>query len=173
MNMYRILLSTLLFFPLSLTAQVINLGQMNKQERHAYLVKKSIEVIKNFGPGYYREGAAPIISDYTHSFFYDTKEMLTAPEIEPILVKNNGRKYYEVICPYDTLTERLSWDFAAKIKIWEDDGQPIEVIFGNGIGVNFFARSYDCWIQEGVKDIEKIKYQKVEMPQYYINQLKD
>ena len=171
--MYKLLFSTLLFIPLSLTAQVTNLKQMNEQERHAYLVKKSKEIINNFGPGYYREDMAPVISDDTHLFVYDANEMSIAPEIEPLLIKNNGRKYYEVVCPYDTLIERLSWDFAAKIKIWEDDGQPIEIIFGNGIGINFFSRPYDNWIKDGIRDDEIIKYQKVEIPQYYIDQFKD
>ena len=168
--MYKLLIFISLSIPMSLTAQIANLKQMNEQERHEYLVKKSKEVINNFGPGYFRENMAPIVSDDTHTFYYNTNEMDVASEIEPILKKNNGRKYYEVICPYDTLIERLSWDFAAKIRIWEDDGQPIEIFFGNGIGINFLSRPYDNWIKEGIKDDEIIKYQKVEIPQYYIDQ---
>lgn len=173
MNKLRLLISTLLFVPLFSIAQVTNLKQMNVLERHAYLEKKAREIIKNFGPDYNRDSIAPIISNDTHTFFYDKDERSVSPEIEHILVRNNGRQYYEVICPYDTLKEKLSWGFAAKIKIWEDDGQPLEIIFGNGIGKNFFSRSYNEWIKEGVNDDDIVKYHKVVIPQYYIDQFKD
>ena len=38
-----------------MSAQTVNLGEMSEKERNEYLVKLSKEVIKNFGPGYYRE----------------------------------------------------------------------------------------------------------------------
>lgn len=173
MKKLRLLICSLLFIPLLSIAQVTDLKQMNEQTRYAYLEKKAREIIKNFGPDYNRDSIALIISNDTHTFFYDINERSASSEIEPLLIKNNGRQYYEVICPCDTLKEKLSWGFAAKIKIWEDDGQPLEVIFGNGIGKNFFSRPYNDWIKEGVKDYEIVRYQKVVIPPYYMDQFKD
>lgn len=40
---------------LALHAQNVNLKEMTEKKRYNYMVKQGKEVIKNFGPGYYRE----------------------------------------------------------------------------------------------------------------------
>lgn len=108
-----------------------NLGKMDKVQRDKYLIELSTEVIKKFGPGYYRN-VVPVITD---GVFETTDKR---PEIK----KNIGREYYEVTYSYDKSKELLDFDFSAKVRIWKDSGEPSEVIFGNGYGRNFFFLSY-------------------------------
>lgn len=108
-----------------------DLGKLDKVQRDKYLVELSTQVIKKFGPGYYRN-VTPIITEGT---FESTDKR---SEIK----KNIGRKYYEVTYSYDKSKEILDFDFSAKVRIWKDNGEPCDVVFGNGHGKNFFFLSY-------------------------------
>ena len=54
--------------------------------------------------------------------------------------------------------ERLEWNFTSKVCIWKDNGQPFEVFFGNGMGVNFFFKSYKKATRSN--KVEQIPYQQ-------------
>lgn len=56
--------------------------------------------------------------------------------------KQMGREYYEVVFTYDSTTVRFAFNYAAKVRIWKDTGTPLDVIFGNGMGRNFFFKSF-------------------------------
>ena len=45
-----------------------------------------------------------------------------------------GRAFYTIIYWYDKTKERLEEDFAAKVKIWADTGEPASVLFGCNYG---------------------------------------
>ena len=53
-----------------------------------------------------------------------------------------GRAYYEVVFTYDSTAVRFAFDYAAKVRVWKDTGEPLDVIFGNGMGRNFLFQSF-------------------------------
>lgn len=108
-----------------------NLEKMDKEQRDKSLIELSTEVIKKFGPDYYRN-VVPVITDGV----FETTDKRSK------IKKNVGREYYEVTYSYDKSKELLDFDFSAKVRIWKDSGEPSEVIFGNGYGRNFFVLSY-------------------------------
>ena len=130
-----------------------NLSSMPVVKRDSLLISIAIEVVLKYGPDYYREYSKPII------------ERQTVPqkgEINPSGV-NASRVSYRVTFPYDKAEETLEWDYAAKVQIWADTGNPTGVDFGNGIGIGF---------QEGSDwrnvTIEPISYQEATRPIYGI-----
>lgn len=125
--------------------KIHNLSRMNENDRNAYLVEKAKEVVLNFGPDYYREYGEPEISELK-TFTEDRWE------------KYKGDKYYTVTFRYDKTKETLEWDFAAEVDIWEKDGEPQGVKFGNGIGLHFLKKSYRQKVKEGIKNNEKAVY---------------
>lgn len=56
--------------------------------------------------------------------------------------KQFGKAYYEVVFTYDSTAVRFAFDYAAKVRIWKDTGEPLDVIFGNGMGRNFLFKSF-------------------------------
>ena len=131
----------------------IYLSQMESLKRNEYLVKLAREVVQNFGPGYYRDNMNPTISDLR--VFSDSSLVERFPEAQ----QNLGRKYYVVTIPYDYAQEQLEWDYAAKVEIWEDDGEPKGVMFGHGLGIHFTFRPYREWVKMGIKEEEIMPYQ--------------
>ena len=131
----------------------IHLSQMDSVKRYEYLVKLAREVVLNFGPGYYRDNMNPTISGLR--VFSDSSLVERFPEAK----RNLGRKYYTVTIPYDHVQERLEWDYAANVEIWEDDGEPKGVMFGHGLGIHFTFRPYREWVKAGVKEDEIMPYQ--------------
>ena len=140
-----LLLFVCAFSFLGMSAQTINLGEMSEKSRNEYLVKLSKEVIKNFGPGYYRD-LPPTIDEGKNDY-------LKGKDIE-------GREYYSVTFPYDKTKESLDWYYSACVKIWKDTGEPFIVIFGNGYGINFLQCSYKEWVKKGILETDQIKYQQ-------------
>lgn len=138
-------------FSMNVIAQRTNLDTLNESNRNNYLISLSKEIVKTFGPDYYRN-MTPVIID---GVFETTDER---PEIK----KNVGREYYEVIYPYNNSKEVLDFDFSAKVKVWKDTGEPLEVIFGNGYGRNFFFIPYDELIKER-SAIEQIPYEQAKV----------
>lgn len=108
-----------------------DLEKMDEVQRDKYLINLSTQVIKKFGPDYYRN-VTPIITEGTFESTDKRSEIKS----------NVGRKYYEVTYPYDKSKEVLDFDFSAKVRIWKDSGEPCEVVFGNGYGKNFLFLSY-------------------------------
>lgn len=126
---YLVFVLILMFSCFGAMAQ--DLGKLDKVQRDKYLINLSTQVIKKFGPGYYRN-VTPVITEGV--FGSDDKRS----EIK----RNVGRKYYEVTYSYDKSKETLDFDFSAKVRVWKDSGEPCDVIFGNGYGKNFFFLSY-------------------------------
>ena len=114
------------------------------------LIAKSVEAIKRIGPGCYREKATPRI----------TEGIFESNDQREEIQKNIGREYYEIVFPYDESEERLDFDFSAKVKIWKDNGEPAEVIFGNGYGRNFFFKSYSEQLKDST--LHTVPYQQVQ-----------
>lgn len=131
----------------------IYLSQMDSLKRNEYLVKLAREVVLNFGPDYYRDNMNPTISDLR--VFSDSSMVERFPEAQ----QNLGRKYYVVTIPYDHAQEQLEWDYAAKVEIWEDDGEPKGVMFGCNLGYHFTFTSYREWVKMGIKRGEIMPYQ--------------
>ena len=127
------------------------LSEMDSVKRYDYLVKCSREVIKHFGPGYYREFQKPevsglhVLSDTIHSY--------------PELNRNLGRKYYTVIYPYDHSQEQLEWNYAAKVEIWDDGGEPKGALFGHGLGIHFGFGPYREWVKKGIQEDTIMPYE--------------
>lgn len=133
--------------------QGTDLRKADERQRELYLTTLSRKVIRTFGPGYYRKGTRPIITD----------EVFASNDQREEVARNVGRKYYKVTFPYDKSKETLDFDFSAYVNIWQDTGEVIEVIFGNGYGRNFFFIPY----KEAVKDktsIRPVPYQQATIP---------
>ena len=107
------ILSILLFLTIYITLCAQNLDNLPTEKRDSLLKAKSKEIILRYGPGYYREYKAPTI------------ERIVVPPSETNPEGTNvGRAFYTIIYWYDKTKERLEEDFAAKVKIWADTGEP-------------------------------------------------
>lgn len=123
---------------------------MSQKDKESYLIHLGKEVTKTHGPGYYREFGTPVIQEKI--FASDDKRQ----EVQ----QNVGREYYDVIFPYDTTKEQLEWDFASCVSIWKDTGEPQNVIFGNGMGINFLFEPYKKADARSGETVKQIPYQK-------------
>ena len=110
-----------------------HLNKCPKDIRDKHLIKLSEKIIKYYGPDYNIQFKNPFVSEV---IIFDSDDEI------PQIKNNLGRRYYEVIFPYDTTKEHFEWDYAAKVEVWEDSGEPFGVLFGNGIGHNFLFKSY-------------------------------
>ncbi|MBR6892793.1 MAG: hypothetical protein IKN15_06105 [Bacteroidaceae bacterium] len=146
-----IIMAIALICSCSVFAQQKNLSKMNEKARNEYLVKLAREVTNNFGPGWIQGKVVPVISPLKT---YEEDE--EAEDFEKPLI---GRKYYEVKFSYDRAThEELGWSFASFVNIWEDTGEPMDVIFGNYYGLDFINIPYRSWVKAGVEDSEKMYF---------------
>lgn len=139
-------------FCINVMAQRVNLNTLDESNRNDYLILLSKEVVKTFGPGYYRDYIVPII----------TEGVFTTNDKREDISKNIGRKFYEITYFYDKSKETLDFDFSAKVKVWKDTGEPLEVIFGNGYGRNFFFITYEELMKERAM-IEQVPYEQVKV----------
>lgn len=131
-------------------AQNLDLSKMKKTERNQYLLTKAREAVTNFGPEYLREYKEPKISRL--------QTYKTSPANHEEWLRHNGRKYYTVTYLYDTTKEHMEKEYAAKVYIWDSDGEPMQIFFGCGIGNQFFTRSYSQWLKDGVTEHDIIPY---------------
>lgn len=125
-----------LMFGLNAIAQTSDLGKMSMESRNNYLINIANNVSKTFGPDYVKYFGQPVISEVIKldkNDFGDSKEEFR---------KNIGREYYVITFPYDNSKVKLDFDFAAKVRVWKDTGEPLDVVFGNGYGRNFLLLSY-------------------------------
>lgn len=89
-----------------------------------------------FGPAYVPYFNGAIISDikiFTKDIYGDGR---------PQIRKQIGRKFYTVTFTYDSTAVKFDFGFAARVRIWKDTGEPLDVIFGNGMGRNFLFLSF-------------------------------
>lgn len=123
-----------LFFVISLS-QVVNLKEITKEARDEYLINKAKEATINFGPEFYRDSLRYSISV--------VKTYVASEGDREDMKQQSGRFYYTVTLFYnDSSLERKRYSFASQTDIWEDDGQPLGIDFGSGLGFEFFGRSY-------------------------------
>ncbi|MCR5713484.1 MAG: hypothetical protein K6F98_00955 [Bacteroidales bacterium] len=113
------------------------LSREPEDKRNAYLRQLAREVVLNTGPDWYREYGE---WEVTGPFVYETISE------NPREMAHNGRKYYKVTSRYDKNVERLNRYFASQVDIWEDDGQPMGVDFGLGMGLSFTLLSYNAYL---------------------------
>lgn len=131
------------------SAQSVNLKDMKRSERNKYLRQIAKEAVLNFGPNYYREYKEFEIPKTVYTF-------TTEDEREEI-TKHIGRKYYAVFIRYDKTKEKMSADFAARVYVWEDTGEPFRIMFGCNWGRNFFFEPYFEMVKNGIKEEDQIK----------------
>lgn len=143
----------------SALAQKTNLSKMNEKERTNYMVKLAREVSDNFGPGWIQGDIITSVSPIQeYDGDGDTRER-TKPHI--------GRKYYKVTFIYDETTKKEvgRW-FASYVRIWEDSGEPMDVIFGNHYGKTFDDYPYRTWVRAGIESEDKVQFEKVYLPEW-------
>jgi hypothetical protein len=101
-----------------------NLDSMPVSKRDSFLISIAKEVVLKYGPDYYREYSKPIIERH-----------VVPPKGEiNITGEMAGKVFYQITYLYDKAEETLNWNYAAKVSIWADTGNPIRVYFGNNIG---------------------------------------
>ena len=136
-----------------------HLSRKPEDRRNAYLRQLAREVVLNTGPDWYREYGE---WEVTGPFVYNEILFHKPKEIERI-----GQKYYKVTSWNDKEAERMNWDYASQVYIWESDGQPLRVTFGLGMGWHFFTSSYKSWIESGIT--EKQMFPMHNTPEMTIN----
>jgi len=137
----QIMIIILLFVSYN-NAMAQNLDRLPQPKRDSILISIAKEVILKYGPDYYREYAKPIIKR-----------------------SNTDRAAYEVTFLYDKTEETLEWDYAAKVFIWADTGNPGSVFFGNGFGRGIPEGRE--WLTDTT--ISPVPYQESVVPLYDIN----
>ena len=158
------LLSLTIFYINTSFAQNTNLSKLTDKARNKYLLELAKEVVLNFGPDWYKD-KGPFVTEISGIQVYENKAY-DLPEI----IKCNGRHYYTVIYRYKKYRNLPKWHFAFKVSIWEDDGVPKDILFGNDEGITFIFRQYNKWIKDGVKKEDQMPYNTSydeEIKQYY------
>ncbi len=140
-------------------AQQTNLSQMTEKARNEYLTKLAKEVTENIGPGWLQGEVSITISPLkVFDGDGDTRE-----HIKALL----GRKYYEVRIIYDEKTRKeVGWSHASEVRIWEDSGEPIDVIFGHNYGRHFLDKPYREFVKEGIGPTDQVKFEKMYIPEW-------
>ena len=117
----------ILFFMSYITIGVSqNLDSIPQPERDSLLISRAKEVVLKYGPGYYREYKEPIISRVERI----PPKGVIIPEWTVLY-----RFYYEVTYLYDKEKEKLSEKFAARVSFTAINGEPVSILFGNGMGI--------------------------------------
>ncbi len=108
-----------------------NWTKMSK-EKETYFVNKALELIKEFGPGYYRPNERYDIEEFEYKLDgkYDS------------VSQNNGRKYYTIGFFYDIQKEIFKNVFIASVRFWKDTEEPWNITFGNNQEVLFLTHPY-------------------------------
>lgn len=141
MKQISIFLLVVILFSTNIEAQDMNLGKMPEIKRNEYLLMKSKEVVANFGPEWYRDNMTVEISSLcVFKEDYDKR-----PEIQ----RNVGRKYYTLTFRYKQ--KQPDYYFAFEVSIWEDNGEPEGIIFGNNFGLNFLFEPYSSLVKKREK----------------------
>jgi len=123
-------------------AQEQDLTKMPEIQRNAFLISIAREVVLLYGPDYYREVAEPIVERREQRAGY-------------------GNFFYFVAFPFDPAQERLG-RYAAEVR-FRDDGHPLDVMFGNGYGLD----TSEDWRQGPPAHVGVIRYQDLTKPKYY------
>jgi hypothetical protein len=157
--MKTIITLAIAFICCSTFAQQTNLSQMTEKARNEYLTKLAKEVTENIGPGWLQGEVSVTISPLkVFDGDGDTRE-----HIKALL----GRKYYEVTFIYDEKTKKeVGWSHASEVRIWEDSGEPIDVIYGHNYGRHFLDKPYKEFVKEGIGPTDQVKFEKMYIPEW-------
>lgn len=137
-------------------SQTSNLSKMDDKERNVYLERMAREVTANFGPDYIKDGMTVRISD--KKTFRTNKYIQDIPEYKII----DGKQYYSVTLVYNQELEKQPFTIASVTEILVDDGKPLSVMFGGGVGVEFIRHPYAEWVKEGIEEPYNIKFDHYE-----------
>ena len=113
------------------------------------LVNSARNVALTFGPAYvpfFKEANVSDVQVFQKEDYGDS-----FPEIK----KQIGRKFYTVTFTYDSTAVKFDFGFAARVRIWKDTGEPLDVIFGNGWGRNFLFKTFVEQTNHSPNDYEK------------------
>lgn len=140
-------------------AQQKNLSKMKENVRNSYLIKLAREVSDNFGPGWIQGNILTSVSQI--------QEFDGDGDTSASIKKHIGRKYYKVTFIYDETTKKeVGWWYASCVRIWEDSGEPIDVMFGNDYGRHFFNLSYKTWVRVGIDSDDKMPFEEMRVPEW-------
>lgn len=139
-KLYIILFLLLNIFSLS------TLGKLEAQENTPLPDEDLVSLAKNisiaFGPDYCLDNIAEI--EISNPIVFKSEDQ--RPEIQSRV----GNLYFEVTF-YPEDRDMFDYEYISKVAVWMN-GEPMEVIYGNGWGVNFLFTPYD----EMIKDPELI-----------------
>ena len=89
--------------------------------KDSFFIARAKDLVLTYGPAYYRvKYRKPTVE-------YKIEEK----------GKDAGRTYAKVTFYYDPKEEQLNWNYAAYANIWADNGEPVKVMFGHGLGMSF------------------------------------
>ena len=137
----------------AISAQHANLQKMDSIQRNKYLKEVAFNIAKTFGPDY-----VPLFKNVTISGIQKFKSG-NGEYIRPEEKKYIGRAYYKVTFfedsikkwyqyqydpakPDDTPKKMERETYAARVKIWADNGEPLSVDYQSGWGYTFLKKSY-------------------------------
>lgn len=120
----------------ALYAQSLNSSKRSETFSKNSLIETAKNVAMTYGPAYVTYFKGANVSDV--QVFQKEDYGDSFPEIK----KQIGRKFYTVTFTYDSTSVKFAFDYAAKVRIWEDTGEPLDVIFGNGMGRNFLFLNF-------------------------------
>lgn len=139
-------------------AQNHDLSEMTEKARNRYLTKLAKEVTNNFGPGWLQGNVSASVSPL--------QEFNNDGDYDP-LTMHLGRKYYKVTFTYDEKTKKeIGWEYASIVSIWEDSGEPMDVIFGHNYGRHFLDKPYREFVKEGIGPTDQVKFEKMYIPEW-------
>lgn len=139
-------------------AQNHDLSEMTEKARNRYLTKLAKEVTNNFGPGWLQGNVSASVSPL--------QEFDNDGDYDP-LTMHLGRKYYKVTFSYDEKTKKeIGWEYASIVSIWEDSGEPMDVIFGHNYGRHFLDKPYREFVKEGIGPTDQVKFEKMYIPEW-------
>ena len=135
---------------MSLYAQSLKLNKYFEDSDKKTLIRTAKNVALTFGPAYvpfFKEANVSDVQVFKKEDYGDSR---------PQIRKQIGRKFYTVTFTYDSTAVKFDFGFAARVRIWKDTGKPLDVIFGNGWGRNFFFKTFVEQTNHSPNDYEKV-----------------
>ena len=136
---------------MSLYAQSLKLNKHFEDSDKKTLIRTAKNVAMTFGPAY-----VPFFKEANVSDVQVFKKEDYGGDSRPQIRKQIGRKFYTVTFTYDSTAVKFDFGFAARVRIWKDTGEPLDVIFGNGMGRNFFFKTFVEQTNHSPNDYEKV-----------------
>ena len=136
---------------MSLYAQSLKLNKYFEDSDKKTLIRTAKNVALTFGPAY-----VPFFKEANVSDVQVFKKKDYGGDSRPQIRKQIGRKFYTVTFTYDSTAVKFDFGFAARVRIWKDTGEPLDVIFGNGWGRNFFFKTFVEQTNHSPNDYEKV-----------------